>query len=368
MKVWARRVSLLGVLFLGACQSATVPDTGLENTFEPKFSREKVANASLITKPEASKILNHIWAERENLGLCEFSFNAEQAKQWSKVYPVAENEYLAQVLCFNGAYQGSFEFARVDASNDTIAVEPLSFTLAGFPSYDPETQILSNGYKFRGIGDCLELTEHRWVGNDLMLLTSKLHEELEGSCKIFQGGESYVIQADQVGYAKIGMTLGELKGLMGKDASFEESMLGAIEGKGIEVSQYGEVLYQIGFEDKFGLYDEAQFSDSDKIALIQVSNRTFKTQDGIGPGTPLKDAIAAYGKATLGINVEDESREYITFEQGLSDDVLFRSNQWALDGEAGVYEGEAKLEPYRSTTLFKSQAAIGSITILPPRN
>ena len=190
MKVWAgaKKLSLLSILLLGACQSATVPNVGLENTFEPSPSHGKSARAVTIPKPESSKILNHLWAEREKLGLCGFSFNAEQSKQWSKVYPGADNEYLAQVLCFNGAYQGSFEFARVDTSNDTIEVKPLGLTLTGFPSYDPETKILSNGYKFRGIGDCIEVTEHRWVGNEMMLLTAHLHEELAGSCKIFQGG------------------------------------------------------------------------------------------------------------------------------------------------------------------------------------
>ncbi|NJN23924.1 MAG: hypothetical protein HC810_05405 [Acaryochloridaceae cyanobacterium RL_2_7] len=137
----------MGVLFLGACQSATISNAGLENTFEPNFTAEKIANASTIPDTEQNKILNHIWAEREKLGLCEFSFNAEQSKQWSKVYLSAKHEYLAQVLCFNGAYQGAFEFARVDTSNGAIQVEPLSFNLAGFPSYDPNTKVLSNGYK-----------------------------------------------------------------------------------------------------------------------------------------------------------------------------------------------------------------------------
>ncbi|NJN23923.1 MAG: hypothetical protein HC810_05400, partial [Acaryochloridaceae cyanobacterium RL_2_7] len=156
-----------------------------------------------------------------------------------------------------------------------------------------------------------------------------------------------------MGYAKIGMTLGELKEILGQEGSFEAVNLGVDMGQGIQVSQSGEVLYDIASESFDGM------SDPEEISFIRVRNRVFRTEEGVGPGTPLKDAIAAYGKATLGINVEDESREYITFERGLSDNVLFRSNQWALDGEAGVYEPDANREPYRSTALFKPQAAIG---------
>ena len=358
VKDWAKLIPLIGLLSLGSCQSATIPETGFEQSLQPSFSSQNSANASTVSHSKTDAILQAIFDQREDLGLCSFSFNQEQSKQWSEVYPSDNEVYLAQILCFNAAYQGAFAFARVDTSKTPIQITPLPLTLAGYPSYDPDTQVLSNGYKFRGVGDCIEETEHRWTGSSLRLLTSTLQEALPGSCDAFQGGEGYVISSNQVGQAQLGMTLGELKAVMGNEGSFSPLNLWLEQGSGMRVSHYGEVLYDIGFAEEDGTV-----TDAAQITSIQVQNPAFKTAEGIGPGTALEDAIAAYGQATLKLNQDDASREFISFDGGASDNLRFLSNQWALDGEAGIYEGE---ETSDSTTSYKSKAAIGAVIVSQP--
>lgn len=348
------RFSLLGVIFLGACTSATIPETGLENHFQDKTLQ---ASSTPISERSASdNILNEVFSKQSELGVCLDTFNLEQSKNGSKLHKTGPDQYLVQLLCFQAAYQGNYAFLTVDQSQNKTAIMPLSLTLAGYPIFDPETRIVSNDYKFRGIGDCVETTEYRWTGNDLVLLTSQLVEALPNSCEIFQGGESYQISSTQVGMAQLGMTLGKLKEIMGEEASFTPTPLGVDQGEGIEVKNYGEVQFVVGSDP------ESPMIDSSIITLIRVSNPTYQTKEGVGPGTLLKTAIAHYGEASLSLNLENESREYINFGQGFPKNVWIRSNQWALDGHAGLYANQK--DSYQTTQSFKEKAAIGSFTIV----
>lgn len=352
------RFSLVGLMALSACTSATIPYTGLENQIQTKTLE---ASSNPLTKKSKanSAILNQVLAKQAELGVCQDTFNLEQSKNGSKIYQTGPDQYLVQLLCFQAAYQGNYAFLTIDSSVEENRITPIRLVLAGYPSFDSETRILSNDYKFRGIGDCIERTEHRWTGSDFALLTSALVEALPNSCEIFQGGESYQISSTQVGMAKLGMTLGELKVAMGEEASFKPIALGVDQGDGIEVSNYGEVQFLVGSDG------ESPINDSSIITLIRVSNPVYKTPEGVGPGTVLKTAIAHYGSATLSLNQENESREYITFEKGFAKSAVWiRSNQWALDGQAGLYADSQ--DSYQTTQSFKDKAAIGSFTLVLP--
>ena len=351
-------VALVGLL--SACQSAA--NAGLDNRLKVQAESSTIAYGQAHKKQSSSrqeqlqaKILNQVVAQHQSLGICKDSFNLEQSKVESKLYPTADNQYLVQILCFQAAYQGNYAFAIADLDQDQVSLTPLNLSLAGYPSYDPNIQILSNSYKFRGIGDCIENTEHRWTGHDLQLLTSELVEQLPDSCEIFKGGDSYRITPSRIGVAHLGMTLAELRVAMGDLATYTPVTLGVDLGMGLEVSNGGEVQFEVGSGS-----DSPMQADS-VISFIRVSNPFYKTEEGIGPGTPLKQAIEAYGPATLSLNAENESREFVTFEQRFPQNVWIRSNQWALDGEAGVYPTSDTA--YRTTKSFKEKAAIGAFTI-----
>jgi hypothetical protein len=350
------RCSLLSLVVLSACSSATIPDTGLENQI--KYQPLEASSAASAMSPGNGVILNEVFAKQSALGVCQDTFNLEQSKNGSKLYHTGPDQYLVQLLCFQAAYQGNYAFLTVDRSQVSTNIIPLELGLAGSPNFDPETRILSNGYKFRGIGDCIESTEHRWTGDDFVLLSATLVEALPQSCELFKGGESFQIRSTQVGMAKLGMTLGELKAAMGDEASFTPTVVGVDQGKGMEVRNYGEVQFTVGSGA------DLPMTDSSVITLIRVSHPAYKTPEGVGPGTVLKTAIAHYGKVTLSLNLENESRETLTFEQGFPKTVWIQSNQWALDGQAGLYADSTASD--RTTDTFKDKAAIGSITIVQP--
>jgi len=348
-------LALLGVISLAACRSATVPHEGLANPLKPSvpdFSRAALANE----RDGTHSILDQVLARQPQLGVCTDFFNLKQAKSGSTLYPVGPDQYVVQLLCFQAAYQGNYAFLSVDQTAGQPHITPLKLTLAGYPVFDAQTKILGNSYKFRGIGDCIERSEHRWTGGNFVLLTSELVETAPGSCEIFQGGTAYEITPTRVGLAQLGMTLGELRTAMGEEASFSPTALGVDQGDGLEVSNYGEVQFVIGS------HSGAPLDDASVISFIRVTNPNYKTSEGVGPGTALKQAIAQYGKASLSLNLENESREYITFEKGLPRNVWIQSNQWALDGAAGLYPESS--DSYRTTEQFKEKAAIGSFTLV----
>ncbi|WP_414552334.1 DUF1176 domain-containing protein [Anabaena sp. CCY 0017] len=320
-------------------------------------------NPSLVSdksNPKSKALLNEIISRQKNLQVCTFNFDAEAALEYSQVYTNDNGQHLVQLLCYMAAYQGAFNFLEVDTTQPEMKITPLELEIAGFPDFDPKTKILSNAYKFIGAGTCIQETQHYWDGNGLRLISSQIIDQVPNGCEELGArspSENQLITNKSVGTAKLGMTLGQLKQNIGEGATFEPTPLGVDLGEGIKVSQDGNVQYLLGFADQ-----ETPITNNSQITMITVENPNYRTAAGVGAGTPLKEAIAAYGQATLAYNVNNESREYIKFAQGLGADtgVLIRSNQWTLTPFAGIYPDT---QEFNETQKYHDHAAIGSITI-----
>jgi hypothetical protein len=341
----------------GSNTSETVPTLNTSNTATSPTS-STVANQKQVS---SETILNEVINRHQSLQVCNFEFNPEAAREYSEVYTGENNQHLVQLLCFMAAYQGAFTFLEVDTSGSEMKITPLHIEMAGFPTYDPKTKIISNAYKLTGAGTCIQETQHYWNGGGLRLISSELVSQIPNGCQdmgALTPGENQVITNKNVGVAKLGMTLGELKQVLGESATFKPVALGVDVGEGIKVIQDDNVRYILGFADGNQL-----ITDNSQITMITVSNPDYRTKEGVGPGTPLKTAVAAYGQATLSYNVNNENREYIQFARGLgaNPQVLISSNQWTITDYAGIYpdtQGE-----FNQTQKYHDHAAIGSITI-----
>ncbi len=353
---------------LMSCASVTESELSKPNSGNTETSAQRlkpdspsIVSVSDQSNPKSETILKEVISRQKSLQVCNFNFDAEAALEFSQVYTNDKGQHLVQLLCYMAAYQGAFTFLQVDTSQPELKIEPLELEIAGFPDFDPKTNILSNAYKLIGAGTCIEETQYYWNGDGLRLISSQLIDQVPNGCEELGArspSDQQLITTKSVGVAKLGMTLGELKQILGKEATFEPTLLGVDLGEGIKVSQDGNVQYSLGFAE-----GQQPITNNSKITMITVENPNYRTTAGVGPGTPLKEAVAAYGQATLAYNLNNESREYIKFARGLGADagVWIRSNQWTVTDFAGIYPNT---QEFNETQKYHDHAAIASITII----
>ncbi|MDB9372825.1 DUF1176 domain-containing protein [Nodularia sphaerocarpa] len=345
-------------------QSLQTPDSSNTETSPPKpqpeLTPDSTSPVSDKSSPTSETILNEVISRQKSLQVCNFEFDSEAARKSSQVYTNNQGQHLVQLLCFMAAYQGAFTFLEVDTTQPELKIKPLELEVAGFPQFDSKTKILSNAYKFTGAGTCIQETQHYWNGDGLRLVSSQLIDQVPNGCQeagARSPSANQLITPKNVGSAKLSMTLGELKQVLGEGATFEPTPLGVDAGEGIKVTQDGNVQYLLGFAQGKPITNNSQ------ITMITVENPNYRTSAGVGAGTPLKEAITAYGQATLSYNLNNEGREYIKFARGLGADtgVLIRSNQWTITEFAGIYPDPQS--EFNQTQKYQDHAAIGSITI-----
>jgi hypothetical protein len=167
--------------------------------------------------------------------------------------------------------------------------------------------------------------------------------------------KSSLISASGIGPAQLGMTLGELKQIVGTETEFTVQSPFIVDFDAIAISQSGEVQYYI-------LYLAGQsFTDADVIQGLLTSNSKFHTAADIGPGTLIQQAEQAYGKATLSYNTENDSREYVRFENQPAPNISFSTGN-ATQETAGVYSSPTG--GYNETQEFKENTAIASVLVV----
>jgi hypothetical protein len=163
------------------------------------------------------------------------------------------------------------------------------------------------------------------------------------------------ISAEGIGPAKLGMTFGQLKKALGANAEFKVKSPFMVDIDAIAVQQSGSVQYYI-------LYPAGTtFSNSQVIESVVTENSDYRTDKGVGPGTPLKQAEAAYGDATLFFNTENESREYIKFANQPAVNISFRPNAPANQQYAGIYPSSSG--SYQETKQYNPNASIRLVEV-----
>jgi len=128
-----------------------------------------------------------------------------------------------------------------------------------------------------------------------------------------------------------------------------------IEGfDAIAVTKAGAVQYYIPYPTG------TQFTDTDRIQHLMTDNPNYRTQQGVGPGTPIGQAVSVYGGATLSVSKENESREFINFTQH-PNGLAFRPKPVGTRSFAGEYPESN--DDYLKTQKYDRRAAIGQITV-----
>lgn len=178
--------------------------------------------------------------------------------------------------------------------------------------------------------------------------------------------DSTVISATGIGPAQLGMRLGDLKAALGSETEFEVKSPFIVDFDAIAVRQGDEVLFYI-----LSLPD-APLTDADPIEGLYTDNPKFRTDAGVGPGTPIAEAEQAYGAATLSYNTQNESREYARFQQQPSANISFATGN-GNENTAGIYP--SPIQDYNETQDYRDDAKIQSVLVVcltegcsPPAN
>ncbi len=167
----------------------------------------------------------------------------------------------------------------------------------------------------------------------------------------------YSITSDSIGPAKLGMTLGELRQALGNRLTLGEPGPFRVDFDAIPVLDGDQVLFSIMYGSGSPMQDE------DAIEYLATDNPRVVTPEGIGAGSTIAAAEVFYGPATLGYNVEAESREGLQFENFPWENYWIQPEVLAgVARFAGVY-GESDTSSYRQTTEYREDAVIGSIVI-----
>lgn len=171
-----------------------------------------------------------------------------------------------------------------------------------------------------------------------------------------------LITADRLGPARLGMTLGELKAdiqqTIGEGVTFDPVPNFMVDLGAIAINQEGETLFYVLH------FATEPLTDSDPVALLLTTNPQFKTAAGVGPGTRLSVAEAAYGEATLAHNTDNEMRESVRFANAQTDSITFRTNGFSASngGLAGLY-GEPTAGSFYETTQYRDDATIRAVML-----
>jgi len=161
-----------------------------------------------------------------------------------------------------------------------------------------------------------------------------------------------------IGAAMFGMTLGELKQLLGRTFEFKPEVPFMVDFDAIAVTQNGETQYYILH------FTDTPLADSDRFEILLTDHANARTIDGIGPGTSLQQAEAVYGKATLAYHLANEGREYVRFANLPADNLAFRLGTFGDDTLAGIYPETA--DEYNETHEYKDDATIQWVEVTCP--
>ena len=153
-----------------------------------------------------------------------------------------------------------------------------------------------------------------------------------------------LIGSGGIGRARAGMTVGALRSALAPDMALGAPQPFMVDLDAMPVVAAADTLFWVLFPSGEPPADGAE------MELLAATHPSVRTPEGIGPGSTLGQAAAAYGPPTLSFNVNDESREYARFPGHPSESVLFRTmGPSDTSAQAGVYTTQGE---HNETTVF----------------
>ncbi|QLC21644.1 hypothetical protein HFP51_05310 [Parasphingopyxis sp. CP4] len=141
---------------------------------------------------------------------------------------------------------------------------------------------------------------------------------------------------------------------------------------------FGALCARSGGEDAlcviFESYDVEEYRADIPVMAMGVYANQCRTAEGVGPGSSIVDAVAAYGAARFGFSYENEAREYVSFESA-PDAYSFRAESEAVAADpegnqpSGRYGGDytgVEGDSYFETNVAQPDATLWEIWISTP--
>jgi hypothetical protein len=163
------------------------------------------------------------------------------------------------------------------------------------------------------------------------------------------------IGPEGIGEARVGMSIGDLRAALPDESTIGPAAPFMVDIQALPIVRGADTLYYVlaGSDEPTGEYAP--------IRTVATLNESFRTAEGVGPGTTLAAAAAIYGPAKLRYNTEDESREYVSFAGYPSENVLFRAraagDEFAM---VGVYATQAQ---HNETAEYDPSALISMVIV-----
>lgn len=158
-----------------------------------------------------------------------------------------------------------------------------------------------------------------------------------------------IVTGEALGLAELCLTGNQLR------ERFPNLVFEPYQGQGPLVDTEGVTARDRAGELEF--YALAVTGEGPKLDVLVTNNPSYKTREGVGPGTAIAEATLHYGAARLSYNINNESREFVAFQYGPKD-ILFRTGSGA---EAGIYESSGE---YNETDRYQEGATIREVWIL----
>ncbi|WP_019509448.1 hypothetical protein [Pleurocapsa sp. PCC 7319] len=182
-------------------------------------------------------------------------------------------------------------------------------------------------------------------------------------------GKEFMISSEGIGRAKLGMTLGKLKQISDHKTEFKLISPFMVDVNAIAVSQGSIVQYYILYPAGTTSHpDRVTPTDEDLITTLMTDNFNYQTKEGVKVGTRIEEAEKIYGNATLSYNVENESREYITFSNYMPPNMRFRASYFKSSSNGLSFSGIYPEYPQVSykTDKYREDAVIAAIEVSCP--
>jgi len=155
----------------------------------------RLQNISEIRPLEDEQIIQQLNAEQSTLNLCEKA-NHIVSEDNTTIYQLEDTKYLVQIICFLGAYQGSYQFFLYSINGGNHQINLLDFItfedtnnglnivetnlLTGYPEFDSDSKKLTIDRKARGLGDCGSYALYQWKTHDFQLTEYRYKGECDG--------------------------------------------------------------------------------------------------------------------------------------------------------------------------------------------
>lgn len=150
---------------------------------------------SVKTTPES--ILDRVYDHKESIPLCEGEIDPDISQEFSSVFPLEQNKYLLEIICFRGAYQNNYQYLLYsqDQGKDFIktllletweidqdgrTAKKLNSVQAGLAEYQSQEKVLTIVTKYRGLGDCGALGKYQLVNDQLKLVEYRVKAACDG--------------------------------------------------------------------------------------------------------------------------------------------------------------------------------------------